>query len=264
MNRFTAAWNLNHSLGSRKRANAVPKPSTQAVLRPLVPMTSSDPSSHDVRDILNSVSSINILDTTLEHNRNVARRFEELIQRLSRAHAPQLTVLPSLAQYNFIRALQENIKVMGLSQEQLNDEALSPFNVGTGAFTAHLPPGLQSTQLQITTAHHPWIDLLPIPEMRDNLFRKGFDYFDEEELCHALRGRIPGQDPGMLVWRDPWDPDGWEVTETFARSWGWAISGCWGLLRSTNEWRTKRGERPLFRLPPAISNTAPSHDIEQR
>ncbi|KAM3447381.1 hypothetical protein MY3296_008776 [Beauveria thailandica] len=119
-----------------------------------------------MRDIINSVSSINILNTTLEHDRAVARRFEEVIQRLHKAHAPQLTILPSLAQYNFIRALQENIKVFGLSADQLDDDALSPFNAGGR-----------------------W-NLLPIPEMRDNLFRKGLDSFDEEELCHALRGRV--------------------------------------------------------------------------
>ncbi|KAM3440634.1 hypothetical protein MY4824_002082 [Beauveria thailandica] len=143
-----------------------------------------------MRDIINSVSSINILNTTLEHDRAVARRFEEVIQRLHSAHTPQLTILPSLAQYNFIRALQENIKVFGLSADQLDDDALSPFNAGAGVFMTHLPPGLQLTELQITTAHHPWIDGLPIPEMRDNLFRKGLDSFDEEELCHALRGRV--------------------------------------------------------------------------
>lgn len=63
-----------------------------------------------------------------------------------------------------------------------------------------------------------------------------------------MRGRVH-QDPGVLVWRDPWDPSGWEVTESFVRAWGWAVVGCWDLFHSTNKWRELRGEKPLFRIP---------------
>jgi hypothetical protein len=141
----------------------------------------------------------------------------------------------------------------------MDDEALSPFNTMYShqpeAFkmVSQLPAGLQPTELQVTTLHHPWLDLLPMPEMRDNLFRRGMDSFDEDELCHALKGRIPDHNPGVLVWRDPWDPSGWEITEDFLRDWAWVIFGCWDLLKSTNKWRAKRGQRPLFRLPPGVT-----------
>ena len=78
--------------------------------------------------------------------------------------------------------------------------------------------------------------------MRDYLFRRGLDSFNEDELCHALRGRVLGHD---LVWRDPWEASGWEITEEFARSWGWVIFNCKELFISTNMWRAERGEKPL-------------------
>jgi hypothetical protein len=137
----------------------------------------------------------------------------------------------------------------------MDDEAVSPFNMmyshqpASSTIISQLPAGLQPTALQVSTLHHPWIDLLPVPEMRDNLFRRGMDSFDEDELCHALKGNLPEHNPGVLVWRDPWDPSGWEVTERFVRDWGWVVVGCWDLLKSTNKWRAKRGERQLFHIP---------------
>lgn len=83
--------------------------------------------------------------------------------------------------------------------------------------------------------------------MRENIFRRDADSFDEEELCHAMRGQAPVHNAGLLVWSDPWDPAGWEVTEDFVASWPWVVVGCADLLRSTNMWRARRGERPLFR-----------------
>lgn len=53
---------------------------------------------------------------------------------------------------------------------------------------------------------------------------------------------------GIIVWSDPWDPAGWEITEPFACSWGWVIKNCYDLAHSTNQWRAKRNERPLFRM----------------
>lgn len=210
----------------------------------------------NVSTIADAIRSVNILNIESEHNRVIMRNFEAFAYQYYAARAPATTLRPSLSQFNFIRALWSNVEVLSLSSSQLSDDdALSPFNslepnqaeTSTAMF-ARLPAGLRPTDLQRATLHHPWIDLLPIPEMRDNLFRRGFDSFDEEELCHDMRGRA-NQDPGVLVWHDPWDPSGWEVTESFVRSWGWAVAGCWELFRSTNKWRARRGEKPLFRIP---------------
>lgn len=112
-----------------------------------------------------------------------------------------------------------------------------------------LPNDLQPTLVQRKLSHHPWLDLLPIPKMRDNLIRAGESY-DEEQLGHDMKGKGATRtgSPGIIVWRDPWDSSEWEVSEAFVQNWFWVISGCADLFRSTNYWWAQRGERPLFRI----------------
>lgn len=73
------------------------------------------------------------------------------------------------------------------------------------------------------------------------------DQYDEMALCNDLVEfcNIPNEKTGLIVWKDPWDPSGWEATETFVRRWKWVIKGCHELLESTNSWRKRRGEPPL-------------------
>ncbi|OBT57611.1 hypothetical protein VE04_01455 [Pseudogymnoascus sp. 24MN13] len=212
----------------------------------------------DITEVTTQIINLaKILKPNWEGNQLVMQRFEAFATHSYTARIMTPSILPSLSQFNFLKAMFTNIVVLGLSDEEMDNEALSPFNRLLGAFPlqpdltmtrfSHLPPGLQPTGLQISAPHHPWIDLLPMPEMRDNIFRQEVDSFDEEELCHAMRGQAPDLNPGLLVWRDPWDPTGWEVTEESIRSWGWVIAGCADLLHSTNTWRARRGEKPLFR-----------------
>jgi hypothetical protein len=160
-------------------------------------------------------------------------------------------MLLHLIQYNFIKALIENMAVLGLTRDQLDDDAISPFNtMGPSPHDSlsSLPLSLRATGIQRTIPHHPWLDLLPFPRMRDNLISAGESY-DETQLCLDMKG-YGNQDidhTGIIVWRDPWDPEGWEVTESFARNWEWVLHGCSDLFCSTNSWRERRGERPLFR-----------------
>ncbi|XXG98841.1 hypothetical protein Hte_005171 [Hypoxylon texense] len=211
----------------------------------------------DTKAVIRAINLMNVLEANSEHNRLVMQRFEELASRSYAIRVPQLSILPTLSQYNFMRALLANVDVLGLSDDDMNDDALSPFNPVAGPARANssrarlsqLPAGLRPTEVQRTVLHHPWIDLLPVPAMRDNILRRNLDEIAECELCHSMRGLTPDHNTGVLVWRDPWDPAGWEVTEEFAKSWGWAIAGCWDLLRSTNNWRARRGEKPLFHVP---------------
>ncbi|KAI1289035.1 hypothetical protein F5Y03DRAFT_64673 [Xylaria venustula] len=242
---------------SSQDANVQTQPLTSTAL---VYRQSGPELSHGISDaeavetVIQAISSVNILAPGSELNRRIMQRFEEYAVRSYVARSRKLNILPSLSQFNFIRALLTNVDVLGLSAADMHDDALSPFNVVVGPVhvssqrerLSRLPVGLQPTDLQRGTPHHPWLDLLPVPAMRDNIFRPGVDSFDEEQLCHDMRGAIPGQNPGVLVWGDPWDPDSWEVTEEFVKSWGWVVVNCWDLLRSTNRWRMRRSEKPLF------------------
>lgn len=50
---------------------------------------------------------------------------------------------------------------------------------------------------------------------------------------------------GIVSWSDPWDVSGWEVTELFAKKWGFLLHGCRDVIAATNIWREYRGEDPL-------------------
>ena len=150
---------------------------------------------------------------------------------------------------NVFRALVSNSRDLGYTPgDTMSDDSLSPF---TDLSNPHyrsraLPSALRPTKLQRKIPHHPWIDLLPIPGIRDNLLRAE-DSYDDMELCGDLVGFFSGSEDrtALIVWGDPWDPKGWEVTETFLNHWAWTIRGCSQLLESTNYWRKRRGEKPL-------------------
>lgn len=50
---------------------------------------------------------------------------------------------------------------------------------------------------------------------------------------------------GILVWTDPWHMSGWEITEGFARKWGFLLKGCFEIVEATNRWRELRNEDRL-------------------
>ncbi|CAI7638965.1 unnamed protein product [Penicillium crustosum] len=206
-------------------------------------------------DDLKSINGLRILGPNSGPSMYTIRRVEMLIYAEYTARSPRTELLLGLTQLNFLRALITNMDVLHLSPAQMDDEALSPFNLVGPRYPEYqdssLPSALQPTAIQSTISHHPWLDLLPIPKMRDHLILAG-NSFDDVQLCHDLcgyRNSETGQ-TGMIVWKDPWDPAGWEVTETFLKTWGWAVRGSWDLFQSTNYWRMKRGEKPLFLLPP--------------
>ncbi|RFU28889.1 hypothetical protein B7463_g7444, partial [Scytalidium lignicola] len=162
--------------------------------------------------------------------------------------APTADHLLVLVKFNIFRALLVNMETLHLSEDCLeSDEVLSPFFTAPETMLAmKLPKALQPTKMQLEVKHHPWIDLMPIPRMRDNFIRAG-DSFDDMELCGDVVGFFSGSrvEMSLIIWGEPWDTGGWEVTEAFVERWGWSIRGCHELFESTNRWRAKRGEEPL-------------------
>lgn len=202
---------------------------------------------------LQEIHDVRILESTLRDTRIKMARLEKLALEQNAAGSPRTDLLLNLISLNFTRALMENTKVLGLTSEQLHDDAISPFNTAgpwQNDSLDNLPVGLQPTMIQRRIPHHPWLDLLPIAQLRDNLILAG-EFEGESQLCLDMKGsgNTGSQRSGIIVWNDPWDPFGWEVTEPFVQSWTWVVRDCYGLALSTNRWRLKRGEKPLFRLP---------------
>jgi len=167
--------------------------------------------------------------------------------------SPRTDLLLPLIQFSFTRALLDNMALLNLSPGQMDGDALSPFSTPIPhqqqlvPEPSTLPATLRPTAVQLTMPHHPWLDLLPSPQMRDNLIRAQ-DGYDAEVLCEGMKGTgsaYAGR-TGIIVWTRSWDPEGWEVTEPFVREWGWTLKGCEDLMRATDRWRAERGEQALF------------------
>ncbi|PYI02323.1 hypothetical protein BO78DRAFT_432955 [Aspergillus sclerotiicarbonarius CBS 121057] len=174
--------------------------------------------------------------------------YERQVLESYRLGSPQADHLISLSRLNIWRAANDNIIAAGMTIEYLwADESISLFSVASANTAGAVPASLWPTTLQRTLPHHPWFDIFPFPTMRDNFLRAG-DAFDEDDLCHDLMGFWDPRrtDATLLVWGIPWDPLSWEVTEAFARKWGWTLKGCPEILKSTNYWRARRGEKPLI------------------
>jgi len=163
-------------------------------------------------------------------------------------HAPRPAALHIVVQLNVIHALMQNALLLDITPGSLCIyDALSPFNqAGPVDPSAHIPPSLQPTALQTRIRHRPWIDLFPLPELRDVIL--GLSWTDlEVDISTDLLDvkEAAGQKPNLVVWGDAADPRAWEATVPFLRKWGWLVKGCEGLMESTNVWRERRGDRRI-------------------
>lgn len=137
---------------------------------------------------------------------------------------PRSDQLLTLIQLNVLRALMNNTRTIGWNLDWLDCtiDPLSPWLKLSTQYVpgAHYPQALCPTPIQRTISHHPWIDLWPIPRMRHNLLLNAGNY-DEDQLCNDLvefRG-LMNEQSGLIVWGEPWDIWGWEVSETL-KNWG--------------------------------------------
>ncbi|KAI9733110.1 MAG: hypothetical protein M1834_003657 [Cirrosporium novae-zelandiae] len=190
-----------------------------------------------------AICEMNSLET-----RVVIAQFEQRAQRNYMLGSVTADSLLTLLQFNMHRALASNAQALGFGLEDIqDDDALSIFNTTNSELTwSLLPSSLRPTSYQRLVPHHPWLDLFPIPVMRENLIHAG-DSWNEIQFCRDLVGftdRPTGQ-TGIAIWGEAWDPANWEATEGFVKNWGWVLRGCYDLLKSTNRWRAQRGDTPL-------------------
>lgn len=185
---------------------------------------------------------------------NTARR-EYLISQLAEVYnsyvmnCPRSHQLLTVTLMNVHRAFVSNMLTLGLSWEYMQYDSVSPFSMANpGIEPSILPESLRPTPRQRSQPHHAWVDLFPCPVMRNNLLSAGEEW-DDDGLCIDIMGFWKGGSTspfGLIVWGDPSNPDDWEFTEGFLEKWGWTLRGCNELIRATNRWREKRGERALF------------------
>lgn len=168
-------------------------------------------------------------------------------------------MLLTLIQYNVLRAVISNLNICKLLDIIPTDCQAAIF-IKSLPPPSTLPPSFRPTPLQLATPHKPHLDSIPSPQLRDNLILASTqELFDEDEFCDDICGGLwSGYDDtekkGLLVWGEPWMQGSWEVSEGFARKWGWLLRGCWDLLESTNRWREVRGETRLEVLEKVVAD----------
>lgn len=172
--------------------------------------------------------------------------------------APRPNHLQVLIRLNALNAVTLNAIAMGFVVEGLcHDDTISPFSMegprlpdsGQSWELSQCPKSLHPTTLQRTVSHHPWIDLFPFPAFRDNIIQgMTAGFLDEDDLCRDLlevEEATQDETEALLIWGESWDANAWEASIGFLKKWGWLVRGSPELLKATNIWRTKRGEKPL-------------------
>lgn len=163
---------------------------------------------------------------------------------------------------------------LGVDEEALcADESLSPFfrfTAGSVDFMVQsnmiktvqqtfksLKPDLRPSREQIMVKHHPCIDILPFPTLRNNFITRQ-DEFDEDELfmdvltglvCWGGAGigkRDRNINTGYVSTGTPWDVRSWEAKEWFIKKYWILLGGEDGeLVRQSEWWRSIRGEEMI-------------------
>ncbi|KAK1656700.1 hypothetical protein BDP55DRAFT_688218 [Colletotrichum godetiae] len=169
--------------------------------------------------------------------------------------APKLEHLQLLVRLNVLGAIAHNAVLLQFRFKGLcRPDLVSPLNLqGTDIPAMSLlsqpcPNGLRPTTLQVTVMHHPWIDLIPSPQFRENVLRAmTAGLLESKELGLDLLNvdNILSDSPSFIIWGESWDLRGWEASLSFWRKWGWLMEGCPVLLEATNFWRQKRGEAKI-------------------
>lgn len=149
---------------------------------------------------------------------------------------------------NLIRAVFSISSLFNITSELWCLESTSPFcSANPPSLPPNLPQNLHPTALQLTTPHHPILDILPWPVTRDKLILvlalpphlRPLPAQSETALLDFVYDVEDGSE-GVRVWGDcPYREENWEVGSTVFKKWWWAFDG--KIVKKSNEWRTGRG-----------------------
>ncbi|KAL7821014.1 hypothetical protein V8C26DRAFT_349102 [Trichoderma gracile] len=150
-----------------------------------------------------------------------------------------------------LRAITRIAERIGCPRQIWDLGAVSPFTQGTATPAEQLPPAWKPTASQLLVPHHPLLDFLPWPQVRDRmisifsmpeglrpphaagplaLVNFAYDFEDNSEGVRVYGG-------------DPYDASCWEVGQVLFERW-WFIFDR-DVIEVSNRWRRLRGAPPL-------------------
>ena len=91
-----------------------------------------------------------------------------------------------LTEYSVLRAFVQNANLLAIDPHLfMDDEALSPWTT-SNPYPALMPHDLSPTPLQLSTPHHPYLDMIAPPSLRDNVLLSVMTDEQEEQLCYDM------------------------------------------------------------------------------
>ncbi|PNP52879.1 hypothetical protein THARTR1_06720 [Trichoderma harzianum] len=150
-----------------------------------------------------------------------------------------------------LRAVLRISQRMGCSQQLWNLESISLFSQGIGTPSEQLPAAWKPTAAQLLVPHHPMLDFLPWPAVRD----RAIDIFSMPDEMRPASATGPlalanfaydfeDNSEGVRIYGgDVYDPNSWEVGQVFFERW-WFIFDR-DVIENSNRWRQLRGAPPL-------------------
>ena len=108
-----------------------------------------------------------------------------------------------LTHYSLIRALVQNATLLALDPSIFaDDNSLSPWTI-SNPYPVMVPHDLAPTPTQLSTMHHPYLDLIASKNLRDNILLASMDDEMEDRFCFEIRVG------GFMVWgSQPWCAQG--------------------------------------------------------
>ncbi|KAL7933678.1 hypothetical protein V8C35DRAFT_303573 [Trichoderma chlorosporum] len=150
-----------------------------------------------------------------------------------------------------LRAVVRIAERIDCRQQIWNLEAVSPFSQGNATPSEQLPVAWKPTASQLLVPHHPLLDFLPWPGVRDRVIHI-FSMPDEMRPPNAtgplalvnFAYDFEDNSEGVRIYGgDPYDPNSWEVGQVLFERW-WFIFDR-GVIENSNRWRRLRGAPPL-------------------
>ena len=105
-----------------------------------------------------------------------------------------------LVEYSVLRAFVQNSSLLAMDPLISVDEyAISPWTISNPC-PAMAPQDLNPTLIQLSTPHHPYLDIVALPSLRDNVLLSAMTDEQEDQLCYEMHNG------SFIIWgSQPWN-----------------------------------------------------------